>query len=384
MKKHILLILLSIFGGLSAAWANCPTDDTTLSDALRSEAASISAQKEGDKSAMLLAQFVDNGCFGGSLDTNVFSQDLFNKITQANRQVGNHIAFKEEVKNLFAELIQYSFEQMNQASQLETNKAWMLLLKQLNHLHLTMDSTHVDFGISRQELTTLVSDEYNGFNIVSSNCSDLWRDDACIQAIKETGALFRALLLASEVVRVANLPVLNSHIVNVSTRLKGFSNYYDKAEPLWWWEHWINKPVVTSKDVIINGNLQGFRDPVPYQILFLHPTTALQYVNDQDAKLKPAVIMDVLGFNMLDWEQGGGDLDSYGASVILSLSEMEGKTNLGWGLRFFYNKTYSFGITKNSDQIGFFISVGAVERVNGWNDEKDDYMKVYHDLMNKL
>lgn len=384
MKKKLILILFGIFGSLSTAWANCPTDDTTLSDTHRAAAVSISAQTEGDKSAMLLAQFVLNGCFGGLFDTNGFSQHVFNKVNQARGQVDKHFVFRDEVKNLISELTNHSFEQMNQATKSETKQVWMLFLKKLNQFQMTMDSSHLDFRLSIENLKIQASEDYDGFNVISRSCTNLWQDYPCIQAIKETAALFRALLLVSVVVTAADLPTLNSQLANVNTRLKGYSNYYMKAEPLWPWEHWGNRPVVTSKDVIIEGNLQGFRDPVEYQILFLHPTTALQYVNNQDTKLKPAVILDVLGINKLDWEQGGGDLDSYGASAILSLSEMKGKTKVGWGLRFFYNRTYSFGITKNSDQIGLFFSIGAVEKVNGWNDKKDDFMSVYHGLMNKI
>ena len=171
MKKKLILILFGIFGSLSTAWANCPTDDTTLSDTHRAAAVSIRAQTEGDKSAMLLAQFVLNGCFGGLFDTNMFSQHVFNKINQARGEAHNNIVFRDEVENLFSELTSHSLEQMNQATQLETTQVWMLLLEKLNQFQMTMDSNNFDFGLSFEKLKIQASGGYDGVDIINRSCS---------------------------------------------------------------------------------------------------------------------------------------------------------------------------------------------------------------------
>lgn len=387
--KIILSIVLIVASHTAVSAQLCPTEDTVLPDVYIQNADNLEVRAGITISAEIVANMVANNCFGSQTDIDSFTKKLLEKLQNAtnSNDKGNVLELKKNVDDMLVDLIAYAEQQAKMTASVETAQVWAEFIHRLNTLLLTRNVSQADFTIGigqRDDLTTKLISSYSGLSVVTRHCPESnlnpWQGDACVQAVKETIGLFRGLVLASKVIHAANLDTLNLHLVTIENRLKGYKDYYQKAEPLWPWESLFNTSVVTAKDKIQQGNLVGFREPVEYQWLVLHPSTALQYVSDQETDFKPALIVDVLGYNKLKWENNGSEVTSYGASAVVALSEFDGKTNIGWGMRFFYNRTYSFGITKNSDQVGLFISVGALEKFNNWNVDEDKFLKFYDEI----
>lgn len=383
--KVILTITILSFSSNAFAYSNCPIDEVRLPTSYvdnlnnfvpRSDKITVSAE--------MFSQLASTGCYGRSRDTNTFTNEVINLIAESNKVVKNPLLFKSAIKNIILKIKEYSLIEKDLVRNIDTSKAWAAFIQELDTALLPQSIEEKDWNVNNDSLVGNITPKYSGLDIISEQCPSVWQGDECLQAIKESGRLFRALNLMEQVFHLDGIPTLNEQIAFVKNRLKGFKSYYEKAEPLWIWELPVNNKIFTAKDNVLNGNLLGFREPVSHQILYFHPTTAMLYVPDQEAKFKPAILVDIIGYNWLKWKNQNTDLDSFGGSAIISLSEFQGKTNIGWGFRFFYNRNYSFGVTKNSDQVGLFFSIGAVEKVNGWAEKQSTFIDSYNNINSKF
>lgn len=101
-------------------------------------------------------------------------------------------------------------------------------------------------------------------------------------------------------------------------------------------------------------------EPVPppeYQLILLHPNIVLESVPDakDGDQLKEALALELIGFNR--WNAS----TPYGASITAVYSDRADVDDLGVGLMFHVNNSYSFGVTKRDDETGYFISIDLLK-----------------------
>jgi len=339
----------------------------------------------------IISSFSTNGCYGGNTDSNTHSAAIHRLL-----EYGQDLSDPGELEKRFlqvkpriqAELMAYIGDKPETAQFDETRKAWAAFIAAFNSISVA-DRQSGYWAVQMPQLSAMAYPQFSAMDFLAAQCGDGGVvSEHCNNAVKESVQLIRAFNLMSQISKSSKLPNAITHLNDSRLRLQQWDDYFNKAEPLWFTELWLNS-VLEMKKVRLDdeGSLIGFRDVPDKQHLFLHPTMALQYYEDEgsDSNMKPAILLDVYGVNFLDWNQSTRRLDgSLGVSLIASYSNHEGSRDEGVGIRVFNNKDWSFGVTKHSDRWGIFLSVGAVEQVSNWRNKAEQWQQKHHEVARRL
>jgi hypothetical protein len=85
-------------------------------------------------------------------------------------------------------------------------------------------------------------------------------------------------------------------------------------------------------------------------------------------ELKPALSVEVLGFDLWDWEKDGkqtGPLFGWavGAGVVANLSDRDGDANWGWGGVVHLDRSYNVGVVFYDGDPAFFVSANVGKKL---------------------
>ncbi|MGR5094596.1 hypothetical protein ACPV5O_05015 [Vibrio maritimus] len=129
----------------------------------------------------------------------------------------------------------------------------------------------------------------------------------------------------------------------------------------------------------LSGNM--FVKPPAYQIFFIRPWFALEYINkaDDGSQFKVAGVMEWVGFN--NWKScklfGVEWFDlACGISGVTTFSDRAGADDVGHGVMLHLDNKFSFGATRHSDEIGFFISVDLLKAIQEKGENVEYWQKM--------
>jgi hypothetical protein len=374
----MLLVILPLSPGVFAA--TCTNEKDGFDEtALRAPVVSV------------IDTFVMNGCYGGGLDKNPHTKKIL-ALLDYDKPVKEFDALRTQflvVENdIKIELSKYMQGKAEQARFEETRNAWKAYQNEFNKVALWKGKRAKHWKVTTPNLSAPADDKFKGKVFIMKHCPGNEVTGNCSLAVKEAVELFRGFDLLASIIKISQYPNAITLLNDTKLRLQQWDDYFNKAEPLWFLELGLNS-ILEMKGTRFDAdnNLIGFRDVPDKQHLFLHPTVALQYFEDEnsDSNLKPSVLLDLYGVNFLDWNKTTRRLDgSFGVSLITSYSNHENSDDFGWGFRFFNNKDWSLGITKNSERIGLFLSIGAVEQISDWRGKIDEWKASHEDLKEKL
>jgi hypothetical protein len=341
----------------------------------------------------IIGTFVDNGCYGGSRDANQQTTKirvLLDEIKNSgNTPEALERAFLARVSAIEVALDEYIGSKPQDAQFDEARKAWEAFEDGFGKVAMRGDGEGRFWRIDVPTLSPPAYPEFNGKKFLDDQCPEFEQLTAtCNLAVKETLQIIRAAELLAEIIKVTEFPNALTHLNASKLRLQQWDDYFNKAEPLWPMELALNSVLeMDGGDFDSQGNLIGFREVPDKQHLFLHPSTALEYFEDEssDSDFKPAVLLDIYGVNFLNWSKSTRRLkSSHGISLTASFSSHEDSNDLGWGLRYFNNKKWALGITKHSDRVGIFVSIGLMEQLTDWQKKIDQWKEKHESWKNGL
>ena len=111
----------------------------------------------------------------------------------------------------------------------------------------------------------------------------------------------------------------------------------------------------------------------------LHPSVIIENVSEavDGQELQESLALELIGFNY--WKDGCFNT-ACGASLIASYADREGIEGLGWGVMFYADNAYSFGVTKHGNDAGFFINVDLLKLFQDKKKSFQQYKNKYRSL----
>ncbi|MBF0357995.1 MAG: hypothetical protein HQL70_05260 [Magnetococcales bacterium] len=190
--------------------------------------------------------------------------------------------------------------------------------------------------------------------------------------------------VGKEIIRIAK--IAENLIANIRGDLTNYLQNLTKVQTQW--EQYANEarfqflPELFVNSIFIGAvedeNNSNFQAPPSQQIIFLHPSAAVEYVNgaDNGSSLELAMMMEWLGYNQWKWEDDGKIGFSLGFSLVSSISDRAGTKKIGHGGVLHINNDYSFGVTSHGGDVGVFFSIDMAK----WIYDKDQSLKDATDM----
>lgn len=170
--------------------------------------------------------------------------------------------------------------------------------------------------------------------------------DAATDSFSHTVMVHRVLsvLIGSDMRRLGSY---------LDTLDKRWQAYHNESRAILPWELYVNGLFYTPRQT-------GFGEPSTSQILLFHPSAGLEYRDDTDDKLKPAILLDVLGF--YHWKWGGKTGTEVSRPHGLALAMAWDGDDVSYGLTVHLPRNWSLGVTTDFD--GHVMATFSVDLAN--------------------
>ncbi len=171
-----------------------------------------------------------------------------------------------------------------------------------------------------------------------------------------------AVRFATLVARILGAPAdLGQLLETLEARGKQWDAYFNQARSQYLWELVLNDRLTMKGDTRLltaKGQPRGFREVPNRQFILLHPSVALEYVDDaaDGEQFEEAAMVEVLGANWWKWKADGSMGSAFGLAVIATASDRASTDDLGWGLMLHFNHKYSLAVTDHDGDQGYLVT----------------------------
>lgn len=120
---------------------------------------------------------------------------------------------------------------------------------------------------------------------------------------------------------------------------------------------------------------EGFLSPPDYQWIIMHPNIALEYIEDapDGSEFQESLVLELFGRNSWSWKNQAAEMERpIGWSVIASITDRAEVEEIGWGVMFHIDHTYSFAFTDHDGDAGFLVSIDLLRFYGEWEQETRD------------
>ena len=125
----------------------------------------------------------------------------------------------------------------------------------------------------------------------------------------------------AETAKMGQLPHFKTYVRELNLLDQRWTTYFDNTRSLYLWELAINRRIHNRSRRDETGFL-----PVPnLQYHFLHPSIALEYIDDEQEgnKLEESIVLEVVGLNRWSWKKDSSETKlALGASLIAAYSDL--------------------------------------------------------------
>lgn len=216
---------------------------------------------------------------------------------------------------------------------------------------------------------------------LDDNCPTATPAQDCDAALAYLGAFYRVARLARMVVYEGVVSVRLTAIQPQTDALdRSWQAYFDEARSQTVIEYVVNGWIWHRDDV----RLQGFPPPPTWQLILLHPGVSLEYadVPRESDRFKPAVHLEVLGFNRWRYAADGSMGPALGASLGLLYSDRDQTRDVRTLLQLHYRSRYSIGFSYGDGDMGVTLSADLLEFGGGvssrWRDRFMSARGLFH------
>ncbi len=339
-------------------------------------AAVVCDYSPGENAENSLRELIEDGCLGGSNDTDHFAKALYKNLNEsgigpmAPERMNRGFQALQEINDhfIFSPLGSTDSTIFDAKTNLEKDLqlAHDLLLQELSGEGPSygLIKTH-QWDLDIDNLTSVLGEssitlDFKVFGLESSCTtpeSPLCQGDFT-RAIKA----LRHLNLIKITLEYMGRHHILSVIEVAKTRSKQWDLYFNNGYPQWPWELAINGLVYKNSV----KETSGLAKPPEWQLVTLHPDVIFEYVDNAEdgSQFKPALFAELIGFDAWRWKDNGKQEGPWGLPVTLGLgviatyTDRAGSDDWGWGGILRINHSYNIGITSRGDgDVGFFVSV---------------------------
>ena len=325
----------------------------------------IRAQLENEKPVTALRRLAGAGCLGDDADDNPATQRAKRLFDTAAKVEGQERAKIREV-TLSAE---------------ESRALTLAVLRIADDYLASLKQTN-EVTTLRTDIQQAIRDRAEGVESATQRIS-YWTWDGTQASLGATGidvtaadlptgeGLLRGARLAERAFTPGQAQAIQAAAARAATRDARWRSYFADARSQYPWELFINSRVYASGP---RGE-RGVGGPPESQLIVLHPDIAMQYVRSADSgdRFKPALLLEVVGYNRWSWGTDNKPQNAWGASVVRTYADTSSVKSSGWGLAIHRNGKYTLTIASLGGKAAVLFSIDLAGAVTGaseaWRDE---------------
>lgn len=208
---------------------------------------------------------------------------------------------------------------------------------------------------------------------ISASCATP-SQPACERVVRSASFVLRATHLVERGLAFHGRPFLLDALNASSRRDARWTAYFESTVTQFPWE------------LMLNGKLfgrtlqrqQGFAEPPTSQWIIAHPVAGLEYEPraTADARLNPAVGIEVLGINRWRWSDENAPVRAWGASGVATYVDQGGTDAVKLGVLLRVAHQYSVTVTLRDGRPGWMLSAKLGEWVSGRRDAIETAMRL--------
>ena len=302
-----------------------------------------------------------NGCYGESNDSTEFNTSIQSILKLARTKSSKEDA--GELKQLLSEATDMVFrETSKRAGSANTN--WLgiyqflmeELVKAANSIQaseIIKAPTYWDWNNHRYFQTQDQSFRIDYRPLVNSDCSMPAADPtkiaiSCLETLNETGSVIRSTALMQQILQVSVEGRLEEHHKALVDLDREWDYYFEEARSQYLWELAINARRYDAPD-------DKFAPPPEDQIIFLHPTVAMEYVGggaQNERSYEVAAVIELIGYNRFKWGEDSKMKWPLGIAVVATVTPYNTGDRVGYGMMFHVNNKWSLGVIRRDTGAG--------------------------------
>lgn len=139
---------------------------------------------------------------------------------------------------------------------------------------------------------------------------------------------------------------------------RNWEGYFGETRTQLPWELVFNSWIYGNRKQDYCRKAGGFCSPPEYQWILLHPSLAVEYLDDvpDGQKMDEALVLELFGINRWSYAERGGVKGGLGISLAVIASDRVIGDTLEPGLMFHFQNQWSLGVTRREDTYGIFLS----------------------------
>jgi len=327
--------------------------------------AEIRVQLEGEKPLTALRRLAGAGCLGDDADDDAYTQRAKRLFDTAAKVEGQERAKIRDV-----------------TLSPEESRALTLAVLRIADDYLSSLKQTSEISRLRADVQQAIRDRAEGVESATQRLS-YWTWDGTQASLGATGidvtaadrasaeGLLRGARLAERAFTPGQAQAIQAAAARAATRDARWRSYFADARSQYPWELFINSRVYASGP---RGE-RGVGGPPESQLIVLHPDIAMQYVRSADSgdRFKPALLLEVVGYNRWSWGSDNRPRNAWGASVVRTYADTSSVKSSGWGLAIHRNSKYTLTIASLGGKAAVLFSIDLAGAVTGtseaWRDE---------------
>lgn len=212
----------------------------------------------------------------------------------------------------------------------------------------------------------------------------------CIPQYLNAEFVLRAAALTRRSLDVYTKDLQNEKWDDIARRDTQWNSYFNDAPLQYIWELGANAWLIDWKEGQKKREFEedkkktgskiayvAYVEPPTWQLTILHPSVALDYVGGADAgsRLKPAVILEVIGANWWGYNKTNKATDVRGISAIVSYADRAGTKSTGAGVLVRWDTKYSLAVTRYGNDEGIMLNIDLAQYIGEKNDRIKKFLK---------
>ena len=337
----------------------------------------------------VLHRLAQSDCAGNEYaDTTTISQ-TFNKLTKA-PEIDKHVdslldaldalanfgairatqgVHTDEWKALFSELNDTKYR-LSYALHTDTAPALKIILKD------AIPSKWIDYAEVRPSTFVWAGKAIHPYAHVTCAATNLCPE------LNSQADMLRVTNLMARLVRYTQAPILSDQLVVARRETKRWEAYRSQGQHQYIWEVWLNGRVMEKNSCKQNKDkvFIGFCEVPTSQWIILHPDAGLRWARSaqQSSSLKPAFIIETLGYYRWDWDKDNQVTmtERYGVSLVAAYTNEPSGNKWSYGPMLHFGAGYNVAFTRSAGGTwGLLLNLNLADRYFGETQKIDGYLK---------
>jgi len=184
-------------------------------------------------------------------------------------------------------------------------------------------------------------------------CKETGKATECAQGYLRAKQLVRYVTVTKRALDYFSMKGVHAQAVYVNMLEKRWEHYFNDARSQFFWELGFNGWLYGATN---KGN-EGLLSPPDYQVIVLHPSVGLEYVDTKAGdRFREAIVLEGIGFNKWTWSDSKMKLP-LGMSFISVYGDRSSVPQIGYGVLLHYNNNLSLGVTRRGSETGVILSL---------------------------